>query len=99
MGARVQGERDSVPELEEHMAQTVDRQLAELAAGLAAGFGLRGRGADRVRALIRLALELWTWRRLDREGYDDEAAAELMTGSLQAVARSIQAAGAGGPAQ
>ncbi|MDQ4049966.1 MAG: TetR/AcrR family transcriptional regulator [Actinomycetota bacterium] len=87
MTARVQGERDSVPELEGHMAQTVDRQLAELAAGLAAGFDLRGRRADRARALIRIALEFWTWRRLDRQGLDDDAAAELMTDALCAVAQ------------
>jgi hypothetical protein len=28
--------------------------------------------------LIRLALDFWTWRRLSREGLDDESAAELM---------------------
>ena len=51
------------------------RGLDQLADALAAGLG---GGADR-RALIRLALDFWTWRRLSREGLDDETAADLMT--------------------
>jgi len=31
-------------------------------------------GADRQRALIRLALDFWTWRSLSRDGLDDDAA-------------------------
>jgi hypothetical protein len=42
------------------------------------GFRARGRRAERQRVVIRLALDFWTWRRLDREGLDDAAAAELM---------------------
>ena len=49
MTARVQGERSSVAQLDDFMGQTVDRQLSELAAGLAARFGLRGKRADRAR--------------------------------------------------
>lgn len=85
MQIRVQGERSTVPELEDWMSRTADVRLAELASGLAAGFGLRGKRADRLRALISLALDFWTWRRLDREGLDDDAAAELMVDSLAAV--------------
>jgi AcrR family transcriptional regulator len=75
MQRRVHGERATVPELEAWMAQSADVALAELAAGLAAGF-------DRpdARPLVALALDFWTWQRLDREGLDDEAAAELMAG-------------------
>jgi AcrR family transcriptional regulator len=75
MQRRVFGERATVPELDAWMAQSTDRALAELAAGLAAGF-------DRpdARALVALALDFWTWQRLDREGLDDAAAAELMAG-------------------
>lgn len=60
------------------MAQSTDSMLAELAAGLAAGF-------DRpdARALVAVALDFWTWQRLDREGLDDAAAAELMTGVVR----------------
>jgi hypothetical protein len=28
--------------------------------------------------VVALALDFWTWNRLDREGLDDEAAAALM---------------------
>src|ERR671925_88723 len=38
----VYGDRGSVPELDEFMRETADRQLAELATGLAAGFGAQG---------------------------------------------------------
>jgi AcrR family transcriptional regulator len=75
MQQRVFGERATVPELDAWMAQSTDRMLAQLAADLSAGF-------DRpdARALVALALDFWTWQRLDREGLDDAAAAELMTG-------------------
>jgi AcrR family transcriptional regulator len=86
MQLRVQGERATVPELEEWMAKTSDATFAELAGGLAAGFGLRGKRAEGPRAHLALAVDFWTWRRLSREGLDDEAAAELMTESAAAVA-------------
>jgi AcrR family transcriptional regulator len=86
MQLRVQGERATVPELEEWMAGTSDATFAELAGGLAAGFGLPGERAERLRAQLALAVDFWTWRRLNREGLDDEAAAELMTQSAAAVA-------------
>jgi AcrR family transcriptional regulator len=82
MQERVQGERSTVPELEAWMAGTADVALAQLSDGLAAGFGLRD---GRLHALIRLALDFWTWRRLDREGLDADAAAELMASSVAAV--------------
>jgi AcrR family transcriptional regulator len=85
MQERVQGERSTVPELEAWMSGTADVALAQLSDGLAAGFGLRGEHRERVHALIRLALDFWTWRRLNREGVDDEAAAELMASSVAAV--------------
>jgi AcrR family transcriptional regulator len=83
---RMQGERATVPELEDWMARTADVRLRELASGLAGGFALRGERADRLRAHLALALDFWTWHRLDREGLADEAAADLMAESLAAVA-------------
>jgi hypothetical protein len=58
-------------------ARSADVSLAELAVGLSAGF-------DRpdARALVALALDFWTWQRLDLEGLDDAAAAELMTATV-----------------
>ena len=73
MQRRVQGERASVPELDAWLGRSSDVALAELADGLSAGID-----RPRARALARVALDFWTWQRLDREGLDDAAAAELM---------------------
>jgi AcrR family transcriptional regulator len=74
MQARVFGERESVPELDAWMARSADVTIAKLADDLAAGFD-----RPEARALVALALDFWTWRRLDREGLADQNAAELMT--------------------
>jgi AcrR family transcriptional regulator len=74
MQRRVWGERATVPELDAWMARSSDLRFAELAAHLSAGFDRPG-----ARALVALALDFWTWHRLDREGLDDAAAAALMT--------------------
>jgi AcrR family transcriptional regulator len=77
MQRRVFGERAAVPELEVWMAESADPVLAGLADALAAGL----RRSD-ARALVALALDFWTWQRLDREGLDDAAAAALMTAAV-----------------
>jgi len=82
MYGKLFSDRASVPELDRFMEQNVDRMQAELADDLAAGFSLRGQRAQRTRALIRLGLDFWTWRRLSREGLDDEAAADLMAAAI-----------------
>ena len=68
------GERATVPELDAWLARSADVRFAELAERLAAGFD-----AAEARAFIALALDFWTWQRLDREGLDDAAAAALMS--------------------
>ncbi len=73
MQRRVFGERPTVPELETWMAQSTDPMLAELASLFSAGFD-----GPHARALVALALDFWTWQRLDREGLDGAAAAALM---------------------
>jgi AcrR family transcriptional regulator len=80
MAEKVQRDRGAVAALDQLMQETSDAGLAQIAAALAAGFGDpgRGRAARCRRAMIGLALEFWTWRRLDREGLDDHAAAEVM---------------------
>ena len=75
MQARVVGERGTVPELDEWMARSMDPLMADLATRLAQGIDRPG-----ARALAALAVDFWTWRRLDLEGLDDAAAAELMAG-------------------
>ena len=79
-------DRAFVPELDQLMEHEIDRVQAELADGLAAAFAARGRRAERLHALIRVALDFWTWRRLSREGQGDEAAAELMAAAIEAHA-------------
>ena len=75
MARNIQRDRGAVPALDSLMRRTADARLDQLADMLAAGLGA---GLER-RALIRLAFDFWTWRRLSREGLDDETAAELMT--------------------
>lgn len=77
MQQRMRGERATVPELDAWMAQSSDLTLAALARALAAGFE-----RAHARALVALALDFWTWRRLDAEGLGDDAAAALMTAAV-----------------
>jgi AcrR family transcriptional regulator len=81
MQRRIFGERPTVPELETWMAQSTDPMLAELASSFSAGFD----GAH-ARTLVALALDFWTWQRLDQQGLDDDAAAELMTSVVSGFA-------------
>jgi len=80
MQRRVHGERATVPELDAWVAQSSDPMLGALADQLAAAFAPR-----RVRPLVALALDFWTWQRLDRERLDDEAAAVLMARVVSAA--------------
>jgi AcrR family transcriptional regulator len=82
MYSKLFSDRTSVPELDRFLEENIDRMQAELADDLASAFGGRGRRAERTRALIRLALDFWTWRRLSREGLEDEAAADLMAAAI-----------------
>jgi AcrR family transcriptional regulator len=82
MYGKLFSDRASVPELDRFLEQNVDRMLDGLGADLAAPFAVRGRQADRLRALIRLALDFWTWRRLAGEGLDAEAAADVMAAAV-----------------
>jgi AcrR family transcriptional regulator len=78
-------DRRSVPELDRFLEENIDRVQGELADRLAAGFGARGRRAQRLKILTRLALDFWTWRRLRLEGLDDRGAAELMAAAVAAA--------------
>lgn len=76
-------DRRALPVLDELLRDTADARIGALAGALAARFGSRGR---HVRAAVRLALDFWTWHRLNEEGLDDRAAARLMS---RAVAASV----------
>jgi AcrR family transcriptional regulator len=82
MYGKLFSDRASVPELDQFLEQNIDRLLDGLGSDLAGAFDLRGRRAVPLRALIRLALDFWTWRRLAGEGLDDEAAADVMTAAV-----------------
>jgi AcrR family transcriptional regulator len=85
MAGNVQRDRRLLPELDALLRHTGDRASDELAGALAAGFGARGAPARRGRALLRLALEFATWRRLTDEGLTDREAARLMAGAAAAT--------------
>jgi hypothetical protein len=77
MAANVQRDRATLPALDDLMRRTADVETAMLADALAAG--------PRGRALVLLALDFSTWRRLTREGLDDDAAATLMSEVVSGV--------------
>lgn len=85
MTGNIRRDRLSVPALDEFCAKTVDVRFAALADGLAAGFTARGARAQRLRALVAVALDFWTWRRLRDEGLEDTEAAAVMTDAVAAV--------------
>ena len=82
MYGKLFSDRASVPELDRFLEDSIDRMQSELADDLAAAFNGRGPRAERRKALIGLALDFWTWRRLARGGLDDEAAADLMAAAI-----------------
>src|SRR3954449_733544 len=75
MTANVQRDRHAVPELNALLERTTDIRMNELAGELAAGLKARGKRAERLHATLRLALDVFTWRRLRAEGLDDAGAA------------------------
>lgn len=79
--SRVLPDRVTLPELDAFMAGNFDRLLGEVATALASGGGDDGRR----RVLARLAVDFTTWQRLDAEGLDDEAAADLMARAMDAI--------------
>jgi AcrR family transcriptional regulator len=87
MMRNLQRDRRSDPALDEFMSANSDAALARLADALVGGFDLGAKEAARLRSLIRVALDFWTWERLAGEGMDDEAAAELMTEAIASLAR------------
>lgn len=87
MAEKVQRDRGAVAALDALLHQTADVGLGQIADALAGGFPRgRGRAAERRRALIGLAVDFWTWRRLDREGLDDATAAETMAEAVAGAA-------------
>jgi AcrR family transcriptional regulator len=74
------------PALDALMEKTRDSVIDGLAGALADGFEVSP--GTELRAIIRLALDFWTWDRLTGDGLDDGEAASLMTDAIAAVARA-----------
>jgi AcrR family transcriptional regulator len=87
MMRNLQRDRRLDPALDEFMRATGDVALAGLADAATAGFELEPDERARLRSLVRVALDFWTWDRLTSEGMNDESAVELMTDAVAAVAR------------
>lgn len=73
MQRRLLSERTPISVLDTWLKQSMDPVFAEVGAGLSTGFP-----RPEAQVLVALALDFWTWQRLDREGLDDETAAALM---------------------
>ena len=86
MYGKLFSDRASVAALDRFLEESFDLMLADLARGLEAAFAVRARRGDRLHALVRLALDFWTWHRLTGEGLDDKAAAELMAAAVATAA-------------
>jgi AcrR family transcriptional regulator len=86
MLSKVLRDRGAVPALDAQLRATSDLRIAGLADALAAGFAVSPARAARLRALLGVAVDFWTWQRLDREGLDDEAAARLMAEAAASLA-------------
>ena len=82
MFGKLFSDRATVPELDRFMGQNIDRMLGELADDLAAAFGARGRRLVGLTALIRVAVDFFTWRRLTDGDLGDQAAAEVMAAAV-----------------
>jgi AcrR family transcriptional regulator len=82
----LQRDRLVLPALDAAMRVRIDEPLAKLVDSLLAGFPSSDESRDGRRAIIAVALDFWTWRRLDREGLSDEQAAALMTAAAEAIA-------------
>ena len=62
------------------------RAPAEAGAGLATGWGARGKAAERLRATLGLALDFSAWRTLHERGLDREQTVAVMTSAVRAAA-------------
>jgi AcrR family transcriptional regulator len=88
MAEKVQRDRGAVPALDALMERTADARLTQLTNALVTGFRDRRRRTGQG-TLIRLALDFWTWRRLSREGLNDDEAANLMSDVVASIAKVV----------
>ena len=94
MMRNLQRDRRSDTALDDFMRANSDAALAGLADAATAGFDLEAGRRASVSAMVRVALDFWTWERLESEGRTDEEKAELMTEAVAGVA-GVEVAAAG----
>jgi AcrR family transcriptional regulator len=82
---------DTMPILAELQAGRM-AYLAAVEDRLAAGWGVRGTAARRLRATIGLALDFLAWRTLHKRGLRRSDAVEVMSSAVRAAARPSSAA-------
>ena len=82
MAEWVHRDRAAVAALDALLRCTADTRLDQLADQLATALPVGSGPSEHSRVLVRLALDFWTWRRLDREGLDDLTAATVMTDAV-----------------
>ena len=75
---------DAVPTIKEIQAGRL-AYLAGIEDGLAAGWGVRGNAAKRLRATIGLALDFLAWRTLHERGLTRADAIDVMSAAVRAV--------------
>ena len=63
--------------------------LASVEDGLAAGWGVRGKAAVRLRAAIGLALDFYAWRTLHERGLARSEAVTVMASAVRAAAKAL----------
>jgi AcrR family transcriptional regulator len=86
--ATVLQDRGTVPALDRVLQFAMDEPQAQLADALAAGFSLAEAERAAVTAMILLALDFWSWKRLSGQQLDDAAISTMMTTAIVAIANS-----------
>jgi AcrR family transcriptional regulator len=76
---------DAMPVIQEIQAGRL-AYLAAVEDGLAAGWGMRGKAATRLRATIALALDFFAWRTLHERGVGRADATAIMVAAVRGVA-------------
>ena len=76
---------DAMPVIAELQAGRV-AYLTHVEDGLASGWGVRGKAAQRLRATIGLALDFYTWRTLHERGLARSEAVAVMSSAVRAAA-------------
>jgi AcrR family transcriptional regulator len=85
MLSKVLRDVDAMPVIQEVQAGRL-AYLAAVEDGLAAGWGMRGKAATRLRATIALALDFFAWRTLHERGVGRADATAIMVAAVRGVA-------------